>query len=354
MPVRNEPWFQLCDGACCQAGAKPKMSSCFALCANTGMFGQFCREGLNPHANLYMQVVMQSAMPSPRPRVTVVVPAEGIAADAAGFSQLALIHHELMKFTRTDIDLDFSRLDWIDAHLGAALELVVRHAELRGNVIKHIANDRTARVLCRNDLPHRGAVGGQDIFLPMTEFRLDRAVEFSRYAEECLSQSHLPSISEEIQRKIIEGADELFSNAALHSASELGVIASSHSRPADDKFRLIIVDGGRTIPGSVRDARIRYASDDEAINWAMIADNTTKRGSIPGGLGLKVLRRFVESNRGTLAIVSRRGYWCQTGDLVYSEVLAREYPGTAVILDVNASDKTKYDSDAMADPRDIW
>lgn len=282
---------------------------------------------------------MLGAMRVPGKHATVVIPAADITADASGFACLGSIHNELLKFTGTDITLDFSRIGSIDTHLGAAIRAVVRRAELRGNVVK-FATDSAASAY-------------KDVLSQAAEFRLDQAIEFSRYTKRRLTQDDLAHISAALQRKIIEGANELFSNAALHSASTVGVITSSYVGVADDRFRFVVVDGGKTIPGSVGEAK-EYASDDEAIDWAMIPGHTTKRGGIPGGLGSAILQAFVRANGGRLFIVSRKGYWCQTGDLHYSGLVAGEYPGTAVVFDVNLSDRTQYDRTPVVDPRNIW
>ena len=46
---------------------------------------------------------------------------------------------------------------------------------------------------------------------------------------------------------------------------------------------------------------------EEAIEWATRANNTTKRGDVPGGLGLKLLCEFIDLNGGSLQIVSDGG-----------------------------------------------
>lgn len=46
----------------------------------------------------------------------------------------------------------------------------------------------------------------------------------------------------------------------------------------------------------------------EAIKWAM-QGNTTKKGPIPGGSGLKLIKEFIMGNKGKMQIASDCGYW---------------------------------------------
>jgi hypothetical protein len=50
-------------------------------------------------------------------------------------------------------------------------------------------------------------------------------------------------------------------------------------------------------------------NSDQAIEWALQEGNTTRKGSVPGGLGLKLIREFIAMNKGRIQIVSDRGYW---------------------------------------------
>ena len=107
-------------------------------------------------------------------------------------------------------------------------------------------------------------------------------------------------------------------------------------------------------PGSLRASGIRTRSDSDSIAWAMVPYNTTRAGDIPGGLGSKVLRDFVELNRGRLLIASAGGFWCQKGSVVSKIQLPNQYPGTAVILEINTSDKNSYDLASGPNPAEIW
>ena len=76
--------------------------------------------------------------------------------------------------------------------------------------------------------------------------------------------------------------------------------------------------------------------------WATQGRNTTKRGPIPGGLGLKLLTEFIKLNEGCLQIVSDAGYWCLQKDQSHTARLALPFPGTAVSLEIRTDDTRSY------------
>ena len=80
----------------------------------------------------------------------------------------------------------------------------------------------------------------------------------------------------------------------------------------------------------------------EAIGWAVDEKNTTKLGRIPGGLGLKLLREFIEFNTGKMLIVSDNGYWEQKTDEITRGDLAFPFPGSIVNLEFNTADTKEY------------
>lgn len=81
---------------------------------------------------------------------------------------------------------------------------------------------------------------------------------------------------------------------------------------------------------------------EEAIEWATQGRNTTKRGDVPGGLGLKLLREFIDLNGGCMQIVSDSGYWCRRNGDTTKMNLPHGYPGTVVSVEINTADTHSY------------
>ncbi len=83
-------------------------------------------------------------------------------------------------------------------------------------------------------------------------------------------------------------------------------------------------------------------NSDQAILWALQEGNTTRKGSVPGGLGLKLLREFVALNQGRIQIVSDRGYWECGSRGETAKRLDHSFPGTVVNLEINTADNKSY------------
>lgn len=108
-----------------------------------------------------------------------------------------------------------------------------------------------------------------------------------------------------------ESIFEIFSNAVIHSETQLGIFACGQFYPNKNLIDFSITDLGLGMKNNLEKKRGIVLSAEEAIQWSMEARNTTKTGPIPGGLGLKILQEFVKLNHGRIQIMSDRGYWEQ-------------------------------------------
>ncbi|SFH69645.1 STAS domain-containing protein [Bradyrhizobium sp. cf659] len=294
-------------------------------------------------------------MPGELEAIVVALNAPRLRSDVSGFSQLAQLHSRIEKLADKEIRVDMSGVEWMDGHLASAFLILARRASIFGNVVRCM-NTRPAvkNVLQRNGLFRNRIEDRTKTTMPVRQFALDAAVEFSQYARQHLGRRELPQMSPALENKFYEGIDELFANSALHSKAPIPVVVCGQFYPRTKLLDFCIVDGGRTIPGSLREAGIVRSSDAAAIDWAMAPGNTTRRGDIPGGLGSKVLRDFIGVNGGKITIVSGAGLWMQTGKGVTQGRLTHPFPGTSVVLEINTSDKNLYDLVGGPKAEEIW
>lgn len=287
--------------------------------------------------------------------VTVAINSTRLRSDVAGFSKLARLHQEISRLSRTSIHIDMSKLVWMDGHLASALLIIIRRAELLGNQITCLNTRPDVRsVLRRNRLFKNAMVDAAGTTMPVREFGLEQAIDFSTYARQHLARREMPKMTAALKNKFFEGVDELFANSALHSRAAVNLVVCGQFYPRTKVLDFTMVDGGRSIPGSLRESGIVQRSDAEAIDWAMVPGNTTRQGDIPGGLGSKVLREFVGLNGGKLLIVSGSGLWLQSSKGVLKEGLSHPFPGTIVLLEINTSDKNTYDLVGGPRANEIW
>jgi anti-anti-sigma regulatory factor len=286
---------------------------------------------------------------------TIAIGTSVIRSDTAGFARLGRLFEELSAHRNSKIKIDLSRVAWLDAHMAAPLLIVIRRAGTRGNTFEFInAQPDVALTLRKNRFFARVATDTYRTTMPTTEFDLTEGKKFSLYAKEHLNRKEVPDMSPALRGKFFEGVDELFANSALHSNAKINVVVCGQFYPRNRRLDFTLADGGRTIAGALRDSKIGPYTDERAIAWAMEPYNTTRQGDIPGGLGSKILREFIELNGGKLIVVSRAGFWCQKGTKVIYSSLPHAFPGTAVILEINTADDNKYDLVNPPSPKDIW
>lgn len=300
-------------------------------------------------------VGMPSASKPTRGAAVTIDMGEGrLESDAAGFSRLGELHHQLLSHAGCELSINWSRLDWFDGHMAGPMKVVIRHAEAKGNmVIFGRARSNVDTVLRKNGFLPGSILDERRSTIPLKHFSLEEAIPFSNYAKEHLSRGEMPAMSDALVNKFFEGIDELFSNSALHSRSSLGVVVAGQFYRKRQRLDFTMSDGGRGISGSVR-ATGRNMSDPQAIAWAMQDFHTTRQLDIPGGLGSKILRDFVKLNRGKLVIASNGGFWSQTGHQVDVLRLDSAFPGTAVLLEINTADSNRYDLADAPKPDNIW
>jgi len=165
---------------------------------------------------------------------------------------------------------------------------------------------------------------------------------FPAYIEKHFQGKGIPKMSEALTSRFREGILELFSNSVLHSETKFGIYVCGQYFPTRKRLDFSIADMGVGIRYNVKTKKGLDLEAHNAIAWAMEGNNTTKTGSIPGGLGLKLIRDFIELNGGRIQIISDSGYW-ETQKGVHSAIrFTAPFPGTLVNIEINTSDKASY------------
>lgn len=118
-------------------------------------------------------------------------------------------------------------------------------------------------------------------------------------------------VSRALQNAIVGRVWEIYENAFEHSRSPVGVFTCGQHYPRMGVLKLSVVDFGVGVPHNVRAFRrepgMLAAS---ALEWAFRPGTTTSRTGIGRGLGLSLLKEFVQVNRGKLEVFSHSGYAC--------------------------------------------
>jgi hypothetical protein len=279
-------------------------------------------------------------------RVEVFLPQ--IRSDFQGFTALVSLAERVSSLEYAPILLNMSAANWVDANMCAPLGSILYDASRRLNMVQfeHIQPD-VKRIFQKNSfLSYYGHDKKLDSYGTTIQYqRFERKDDrfFGAYIEQHFKNKAIPDMSSALRKKFWESIFELFSNAVIHSETELGIFTCGQYFPKKDHIDFAIADLGIGISQTLINKKgLRFSAED-AIDWAMQGANTTKTGSIPGGLGLKLLREFIRLNRGRIQVVSHTGYWEQRTDgNVEKKTLPFPFPGTVVNIEINTADSNSY------------
>jgi hypothetical protein len=178
--------------------------------------------------------------------------------------------------------------------------------------------------------------------LPYQRFKLAETKLFDEYLATHLPGKGLPTMTSEFALLFQQSLFEIFANASWHSDSKLGVFSCGQFFPMHHRLDIAIADAGIGIPRKINEAFGVTISPVSALRWALQEGHTTKRGNPPGGVGLKLLKDFIQINGGCVQIASGGAFWqFKAGKETFSP-LAQPFPGTAVNLEVNTDDPRIY------------
>lgn len=265
-----------------------------------------------------------------------------------GYGSLAELAKATAKLRADRLELDFSRVGFLDANMAAPLGAVLAGVADRFNAVEIVnVPELIERVLRKNgfltQFRYQPLEDANRTTIPFR--RLQRTDEglFEDYLQRHLKGKGIPRMSDGLGKVFKQKLFEVFQNAVIHSESELGIFVCGQFFPQKQKLDLTIADAGI----GIRDAVRRYFNDPKiasvpAIRWALQEGHTTKKGKQPGGLGLKFLHDFARLNKGRIHIVSRFGFYEFNAGAESFAKMEGDYPGTVVTLEVNTSDTSAY------------
>ena len=283
-----------------------------------------------------------------------------IRHDQAGFEALIRLHAQTKDCLFDDIDIDMGATTWFDADMCAAFGAILYRLGEDVNTVK-LKNIRpnVEAVLSKNGfLSHYGRENIPDRWgttIPYHRFDVKDDRYFADYIEtELMHSSEIPSMSSGLLTKFRESIFEIFSNAVLHSRTEQGIFSCGQFFPARHQLDFSVADLGIGIRRNVKENTSFDLAPEAAIAWATEGRNTTKRGQIPGGLGLKLLGEFIDLNGGRIQIVSDAGYWRREKGKAVATRLSQPFPGTVVSVEINTADTQSYALSSELSETDIF
>ena len=283
--------------------------------------------------------------------------------DYESFEALASLHAQTKKYVFDDVEIDMRATRWFDADMCAAFGAILHSLRTRLNDVDltYVPPAVEAILSKNNFLSHYGRARIPDHWgttITYKRFDVEDDHYFANYIEsELIHRSEIPEMSLGLLKRFRESIFEIFSNAVLHSESQLGIFSCGQFFPKRNRLDFTVTDLGIGIRQNIENHTGLKFSPMHAINWATEELNTTKRGNlpgIPGGLGLKLLCEFIDLNRGCIQIVSDAGYWQRKNKKTITRPLTYPFPGTVVSVEINTADTHAYGLASELNADDIF
>jgi hypothetical protein len=264
-----------------------------------------------------------------------------------GFSAIAESEECTRNLFFDELIVDFSGTTWFEANLCAALGAVLNRNSENLNTIKlRSLPAGISSIFSKNGfLNYFGGQSLTDLYgttIPYKSFGITDLKAFYLYTQsQLLNRSDFPKMSDPLKKAMARSIIEIFTNAITHGNCSK-VFTCGQFFPSKKRIDFSIVNLGTTIQSNVANFLNHDISSVDAIKWAIQEGNTTRTGSIPGGLGLSILREFIKLNKGAVHIYSGKGYFNQNGTNEFFSDISKEFAGTIVTVEFNLSDSASY------------
>jgi signal transduction histidine kinase len=277
-----------------------------------------------------------------------------------GFDSIAEIAVKTKELWFDSIELNFSFCSFFEANMAAPLYAVIARLRDELNDVS-IANvpSGVSTILRKNKFfsvfNQPDLTDINQTTLPFKIFKLSAGDQFNDYLDNYMRGRGIPTMSDALIKRFRQSLFEIFLNATIHSKSESGIFACGQFYPQKHRMDFTIADAGVGIRENVRRyTRKPKLNSCKAIEWAMTEGNTTKTGNQPGGLGLKLIKDFIQMNGGKIQVVSRFGYYEFSANGESIQKMNNDFPGTCINIEINTEDTSSYCLKAELKSEDIF
>ncbi len=145
-----------------------------------------------------------------------------------------------------------------------------------------------------------------------------------------------------LSEKICGNVLELYANAFEHSSSEIGVFTCGQRFPKKNSLILTIIDFGIGIPQSLNDYFKESGESfygNSRLEMAFQDGFSTKKRERPRGIGLDLLKDFIQKNHGSMDIYSNNEYAHITSTEINYMIKDFYFNGTAINIKLMCDEK---------------
>jgi anti-sigma regulatory factor (Ser/Thr protein kinase) len=272
-------------------------------------------------------------------------------------------YQDLISFYQENKDKTFDNIhlqiyNWFSANMCAALGAVLDLFMERLNDIHFdYISPSIKQDLLKNDfLTYYGKNRELDINHATMRFQKLKPADgryFKTYViDEFIGKTELLRMSNTLKEKMIEAIYEIFVNAKIHSETQY-IYTCGQFYPEKNEIEFTVVDTGIGFKNKIYKRFGRLLTTKDAIAWAVEDKNTTKE-NISGGIGLALLKEFIEMNKGKMQIISDDGFYQYSTNGVFSHQFIGQFPGTIVNLQFCTDDNNNYIIKNELDINDIF
>ena len=272
-------------------------------------------------------------------------------------------YQRLIDFYQEHKDKDFETIhvelrQWFSANMCATLGGILDLFSDNINTIKFdYINPDIERILLKNDfLSYFGQsriIDNHHTTIRFLKLKLTDGKYFNNYVvDELIGRAELPKMSDLVKEKMTEAIYEIFVNAQIHSESS-HIYTCGQFFPREDKIEFTIADTGIGFKRKVNNRFSSNLSSVQAIEWATKDRHTTKIG-VTGGIGLALLKEFIERNGGKMQIISDDGFYQFGRQGEEMHLFKDSFPGTIVNLQFRTNDNSSYVLKSELDTNDIF
>lgn len=271
-----------------------------------------------------------------------------IRSDRKSFDAIADIAVKTKNVWLDSVEFDLSSCSFFEANMVAPLYAVIARLrdELNDVTIINISAE-VSTILRKNKFlsvfNQPELTDTNQTTLPFKILKLTAGDQFNDYLDTYMRGRGIPTMSKALTKRFRQSLFEIFLNATIHSQSKAGIFVCGQFYPHKHRLDFTIADAGVGIRENVRTyTRQPKLSSCKAIEWAMTEGNTTKSGNQPGGLGLKLIKDFIQMNGGKIQVVSRFGYYEFSENGKSIQEMNNDFPGTCINIEINTADTGSY------------
>ncbi len=273
------------------------------------------------------------------------------------YQKLINLYHEHKNKSFETIHIELK--DWFSANMSATLGgiLDIFSKDINSISFDYLSPKIETILLKNNFLSYFGSstkiIDNHHTTISFLKLKISDGKFFNNYViDELIGRTELPKMSDAVKDKMAEAIYEMFVNAQIHSESA-HIYTCGQFFPRENKIEFTIVDTGIGFKKKINDRFNVNLSSTQAISWATKDRNTTKIG-ITGGIGLALLKEFIEKNNGKMQIISDDGFYQFDINGEQMSIFKGEFPGTIVNLQIKTDDQNSYILKNEFDTRDIF